>query len=119
YSDALTSPARRAAQVVMYECLRALATLSAPILCFTAEDIWRYMPKRKGDPDSVHLALFPSPREVDAKLVEEFEHLLVWRDRVTKALEPFRAAKNKSIDAKVTLQAGGDRATLEKYQAEL
>jgi isoleucyl-tRNA synthetase len=119
YSDALTSPARRAAQVVMYECLRAIATLSAPILCFTAEDIWRYMPKRKDDPDSVHLALFPPARQADRTIERELEELLVWRERVTKALEPFRAAKNKSIDAKVTLQVAGDRSTLDKYQAEL
>ncbi|HEU4615151.1 MAG TPA: class I tRNA ligase family protein, partial [Kofleriaceae bacterium] len=119
YSDAVTSPARRAAQLVMYECLRAIATLAAPILCFTAEDIWRYMPKRKDDPDSVHLALFPPAREADQQVEAELGELLRWRERVTKALEPFRAQKNKSVDAKVTLQASGNRATLEKYQAEL
>ena len=40
YCDAADSPPRRAAQAVLYDCLRALATLAAPILCFTAEDIW-------------------------------------------------------------------------------
>ncbi len=119
YSDAVTSPTRRAAQLVMYECLRAIATLAAPILCFTAEDIWRYMPKRKDDPDSVHLALFPPAREGDQQVEAELDELLRWRERVTKALEPFRAQKNKSVDAKVTLQASGNRATLEKYQSEL
>jgi isoleucyl-tRNA synthetase len=119
YSDAIGSPARRAAQGVMYECLRAIATLAAPILCFTAEDIWKYMPKRKDDPASVHLALFPQARAADEALEREFDVLLAWRERVTKALEPFRAAKNKSVDAKVTLRAAGDRGTLEKYAAEL
>ena len=110
---------RRAAQVVMYEAMRAIATLAAPILAFTAEDIWSYMPKRKGDPDSVHLALFPPVRAVDESIEQEFATLIGWRERVTKALEPFRAQKNKSVDAKVTLHAAGDRATLEKYQGEL
>ncbi|NVB82398.1 MAG: isoleucine--tRNA ligase [Kofleriaceae bacterium] len=119
YSDAEGSPARRAAQVVMYEALRAIATLAAPILVFTAEDIWKYMPKRKGDPDSVHLALFPTANPVDETIVKDLGTLLTWRERVTKALEPFRAAKNKSVDARVTLSAGADRPTLEKYQAEL
>ncbi len=119
YSDAEDSPARRAAQVVMYEAMRAIATLAAPILAFTAEDIWSYMPKRKGDPDSVHLALFPPVRAVDESIEQEFATLIGWRERVTKALEPFRAQKNKSVDAKVTLHAAGDRATLEKYQGEL
>jgi isoleucyl-tRNA synthetase len=119
YSDATNSPARLAAQVVMYECLRAIATLAAPILCFTAEDIWKYMPKRKDDPTSVHLALFPAARQGDQTVEQELDKLLVWRERVTKALEPFRAAKNKSVDAKVTLHTASDRDVLEKYQSEL
>ncbi|HEY5926786.1 MAG TPA: isoleucine--tRNA ligase [Kofleriaceae bacterium] len=119
YSDSGKSPPRLAAQVVMYECLRAIATLSAPILCFTAEDIWKYMPKRKDDPASVHLALFPPARESDQGIEREFDTLLGWRERVTKALEPFRAQKNKSVDAKVTLHAAGDRSVLEKYKDEL
>ena len=121
YSDPLDSPARRGAQVVMYECLRALATLAAPILCFTCEDIWRYMPKRAGDPASVHLALFPpEPPPRDPALAAELAILLSWRERVTKALEPFRAQKRKSIDATVTLGASAeDRAVLARYAGEL
>ena len=125
YSDAVESPGRRAAQLVQYECLRAIATLAAPILCFTAEDIWMYMPKRAGDPDSVHLALFPVPRagargEADAALAADFAVLLAWRERVSKAVEPFRAQKNKSVDAGVTLHvAAADRAVLARHAAEL
>ncbi|HEV7554926.1 MAG TPA: class I tRNA ligase family protein, partial [Kofleriaceae bacterium] len=120
YSDAVDSPPRRAAQVVQYECLRAIATLSAPILCFTAEDIWTHMPRRAGDPDSVHIATFPASGAADAKLVADFAVLLGWRERVTKALEPFRAQKNKSVDAAVTLHApAADRAVLSAYAGEL
>jgi isoleucyl-tRNA synthetase len=117
YSDAPDSPSRRAAQVVMYECVRAIATLAAPILCFTAEDIWRYMPKRKGDPDSVHLAQYPT---ASAPASDDYASLFVWRERVTKALEPFRALKNKSVDAMVTLHAHpAELPVLEKYLPEL
>jgi isoleucyl-tRNA synthetase len=119
YSDPVDSRARRAAQLVMYECVRAIALLAAPILCFTAEDIWRYLPKRKGDPDSVHLATFPAGRAADAAVSEELAVLLAWRERVTRALEPFRAEKHKSVDAKVTLRVGSDRALLERYRDEL
>jgi isoleucyl-tRNA synthetase len=119
YSDAVDSPSRRAAQVVQYECLRAITAFSAPILCFTAEDIWTHMPKRAGDPDSVHIAVFPEAREPNAALVKEFETLLAWRERVTKAVEPFRAQKRKSVDAKVTLKAGTDREVLAKFKDEL
>ncbi|MBA3541393.1 MAG: isoleucine--tRNA ligase [Deltaproteobacteria bacterium] len=119
YSDAVDSPARRAAQVVLYECLRAIATLAAPILCFTAEDIWRYMPKRAGDPDSVHLVEFPTPATTTNPLGADFAVLLAWRERVTKTLEPFRAAKHKSVDAAIVVRPGPDRAVLERHAAEL
>ena len=119
YSDALDSPSRRAAQVVLYECLRAVATLSAPILAFTAEDIWAHMPRKKGDPDSVHIAQFPTATDTasSAELVIEFGKLLAWREKVNKALEPFRAEKRKSVDAAVTLVS--DDLVLRTYADEL
>jgi isoleucyl-tRNA synthetase len=121
YCDAIDSTPRRAAQIVLYESLRAIATLAAPILCFTAEDIWSHMPHRSGDPDSVHLADFP-PTVDDAEEVEvllQFTRLLSWRDRVNKALEPFRAAGNKSTDARVTLSHGPGDALLAAHRDEL
>ena len=121
YCHAVDAAPRRAAQVVLYECLRALATLAAPILCFTAEDIWHHMPRRAGDPDSVHLAEFP-PAVDDAEAVDvllQFDRLLGWRERVTRALEPFRAAGNKSTDARVTLLHSPDDALVTAYRDEL
>ena len=121
YCDAADALPRRAVQVVLYECLRALATLAAPILCFTAEDIWSYMPRRAGDPDSVHLAEFPATVD-DAEAVDvllQFDKLLVWRERVNRALEPFRAAGNKSTDARVTLHHPPGDALLSAYGDEL
>jgi isoleucyl-tRNA synthetase len=122
YSDPVDGPERRAVQVVLYEIVRALATLSAPILCFTAEDVWKHMPRRSGDPDSVHLALFPAGQRLaeDDPLSADFAILLGWRERVTKALEPFRQAKHKSSDARVTLAVpSADRTVLERYLPEL
>ena len=121
YCNAVDSPPRRAAQVVLYESLRALATIAAPILCFTAEDIWSYMPRRAGDPDSVHLAEFP-PAIDDAEAVDillQYVKLLQWRERVNKALEPFRAAGNKSTDARVTLLHPPGDPLLTAYRDEL
>ncbi|HEY1554203.1 MAG TPA: isoleucine--tRNA ligase [Kofleriaceae bacterium] len=138
YCDASESQARRAAQLVMYECVRAIATLAAPILCFTAEDIWHHLPKRAGDPDSVHLARFPAPSRPedvtpdrgrqhvrgsgpDFWILGEFSTVLQWRERVTKALEPFRAEKRRSVDARVTLRASNDaeRTTLLRFTDQL
>ena len=121
YCNAVDSAPRRAAQVVLYECLRALATIAAPILCFTAEDIWSHMPRRDGDPDSVHLAEFPGAVD-DAEAVDillQFTKLLGWRERVNKALEPFRAAGNKSTDARVTLLHLPSDPLLTAYRDEL
>jgi isoleucyl-tRNA synthetase len=122
YLDAVDAKQRRAAQLVQYECLRALATLAAPILCFTAEDIWTHMPKRAGEPRSVHMALYSAGRAADPDdaLAKDFDVLVGWRERVTKALEPFRAAKHRSVDAAVTLNASpGARAVLTRHAAEL
>jgi isoleucyl-tRNA synthetase len=78
------------------------------------------MPKRKGDPDSVHLALFPEARAADAALEQDFAVLVAWRERVTAALEPFRAAKHKSVDAAVTVHApAAEHAVLANYADEL
>jgi isoleucyl-tRNA synthetase len=121
YCNAVDAAPRRAAQVVLYECLRALATIAAPILCFTAEDIWTHMPRRTGDPDSVHLAEFP-PAIDDAEAVDillSYGRLLSWRERVNKALEPFRAAGNKSTDARVTLLGPSNDPLLMAYRDEL
>ncbi len=121
YCNAVDSAPRRAAQVVLYECLRALATMAAPILCFTAEDIWAHMPRRAGDPDSVHLAEFP-PAVDDAEAVDvlfSYAKLLAWRERVNKALEPFRAAGNKSTDARITLRHPPSDPLVTAYRDEL
>jgi isoleucyl-tRNA synthetase len=120
YCDPPGSPARRAAQTVMYACLRAIATVSAPILAFTAEEIWRHLPRLPGDPDSVHLALFPEARGAGREELEELVLLLRWRERVTRALEPFRATKHRSSDARVAVHATTtDRALLSRYAGEL
>jgi len=106
YSEAPDSPARRAAQAVIYQIVRTLATLTAPIMCFTAEDIWTHMPKHAGDPDSVHLAEMPEGKRMaeDDPLAQTFAVLLAYRDAATKELEAFRADKHKSVDASVVIQ---------------
>ncbi len=105
YCDEPTGTSRRAAQTVLYELVRSMALLLAPVLSFTAEDIWTHLPKREGDPESVHLALIPVAESGlrDEALEALYEELRRVRQEVTKALEPFRAAKHHSLDAKVVL----------------
>jgi isoleucyl-tRNA synthetase len=122
YCDPAGSRSRRGAQIVLYAIGRALATLTAPILCFTAEDVWAHLPRRAGDPASVHLALLPDGAHLaaDDPLAERWALLLSYRDRVLKALEPFRAAKHHPLDAQVRLRPrSADRAVLESHRAHL
>lgn len=105
YCDAPTGASRRAAQTVMYEILRACTTFMAPVLVFTAEEIWGHLPRLPEDPDSVHLASLPTEdaSRSDADLAARFESILTARAAVTQALEPFRAQKHHSLDAAVTV----------------
>jgi isoleucyl-tRNA synthetase len=103
YAEAVNAPRRRVAQAVLYEAARALALLAAPILCFTAEDVWTHLPRRKGDPHSVHMAVMSKGAAWPEADRATFDELRAWRDLANAELEPFRAQKHKSSDAHVTL----------------
>jgi len=103
YCEPPGSPRRRAAQMVLYRLARGLATVMAPILSFTAEDIWEHLPHEPDDPDSIHLAALPDVGEVDDALAQQVTDLRRLREVVLKRLEPFRAEKHHSLDAKVKL----------------
>jgi isoleucyl-tRNA synthetase len=122
YCDAADSPSRRAAQTVLYAIGRALAKLAAPILCFTAEDVWKHLPKMADDPESVHLAILPVGAKLDPEdpLAVEWTTLFAYRERVLKAMEAFRAEKHHPLDAEVTIRpAAADRTLLERELARL
>lgn len=113
YTEKADSSARRSTQSAMYLILDALVRLIAPILAFTSEEIWSFMPHEKGvETESVLLNSMPkvNPEYQDDALMERFEMLLQVRSDVSKALEEARTAKviGHSLGAKVTLQATGD-----------
>jgi isoleucyl-tRNA synthetase len=115
YTDPPSSPARRAVQAVLYTITSALARLVAPFLCFTAEDVWRHLPRRHNQPESVHLCDLPLGKllEADDELVRVFERLIAYRELVTRRLEPFRAEGHRSTDAQVVITPlAADRAIL-------
>src|SRR5262249_13944467 len=91
YTRAPDDPTRRASQTVCFEMLTALAGLLAPILTFTADEVWSYIPGR-GKPESVHLVTFPDERGewVDERLGADWERLLEVRGEVSRALEAAR-----------------------------
>ncbi|MEG1943506.1 MAG: class I tRNA ligase family protein, partial [Angelakisella sp.] len=111
--------ARRSAQTAIYQALRTLTLLLAPILSFTAEEIWQYIPEsREYDKTSVMLNDMPTFKKdlVSQEFVEKWDKLHAIREDVNKALELARAAKTigKSLDAAVTLYCGEDIYTSAK-----
>ncbi len=100
------SKARRSAQTAMQEILEVLVRLMAPILSFTADEVWQHM-KGGGNPPSVHMDLFVPVKEEykDTELAERWETIIKVRREVTKALEIARKEKKigHSLDAVVTL----------------
>ena len=120
YSEAPTSPRRRAVQTVLMNVLETLVRVLSPVLSFTCEEVWEHYPSaernREGREESVQLAgwptaedfmpALPSSDEQEA-LFSSFTTVLDVRDVVTKALEEARGAKviNKSQEAVVTLTA--------------
>ncbi|MBW2563957.1 MAG: class I tRNA ligase family protein, partial [Deltaproteobacteria bacterium] len=107
YTSPPKSKERRSAQTVMYSMLDSMVRLMAPILSFTAEEIWSFMPEQKKKEASVHLASLPEVNESmkDENLAENWERLLEIRSEVTKALEEARAKKliGHPLDAAVTI----------------
>ncbi|MGH7351093.1 MAG: isoleucine--tRNA ligase [Candidatus Methylomirabilales bacterium] len=110
YTSAATSPERRAAQTAMFLLLEGITRLMAPVLSFTADEVWRYLPRRGGEAGSVHLAEFPQVDEtvLDEALGERWERLLGVRDEVLKVLEAARQRKliGNALEAKVEILAG-------------
>lgn len=98
---------RRAAQTVIYEILQAMIRLLTPVLAFTSEEIWKYMPKEKDAPISVQLTEWPEVNEdyIDLELEEKWNVILDIREEVAKALEEVRRKGEigHSLDARVDI----------------
>ena len=107
YTSPPKSEARRSAQTVMHTILDTLVKLMAPLLPFTAEEIWGYMPQESQGTPSVHLTLLPEMNAgyKNPELAQKWEQLLMVRGEVTKALEAARIDKliGHPLDASVTI----------------
>ncbi len=108
YCTGEKSVERRAAQTAMYKILSALARLIAPVMSFTSEEIWRYMPHADGDDkESIMLNQMPEKTslKVDDAFIEKWNLIYQLRADATKALEVKRAEKyiGASLEAQVTI----------------
>ena len=116
YTEKPDSVSRRAAQTTIYRILRDLTLLFAPILAFTAEEIWQYLPKAKDhDPEAAVFNEMPKggASQETAEFMAKWERIRAIRDDVNKALENARASKTigKSLEARVILHCQGELAS--------
>ncbi len=124
YTSPAASRERRSAQSAIYLLLHRMVRLLAPMLSFTAEEVWSAMPGYTGKETSVHLAQFPDPRPgyENPELAERWEILLKIKEESSKAIENARQNKiiGHSLDAAVAISAPEDlRTLLMKYGEEL
>lgn len=108
YTDALSSTSGRSARTASFRILRSLLAVTAPILPFTSDEAWGYVPEFKGKPESVHLVQWLDDIQLkglaDKALDEKWERLLTFRDEALKRLEEKREAKliGSALEAAVT-----------------
>ena len=118
YASKKDDKKRRSAQTAMYEILSDLIVMLAPILSFTMEEVYQFMKKPAGAPESVLMLEWPKLHEeyLDKAKMEKWEHFIAIRGEITKVLENARREKTigHSLDAKVDLYATGEAYELLK-----
>jgi isoleucyl-tRNA synthetase len=124
YTLAARSRSRRAAQTVMHIMADGFARLMAPVLPVTAEQLWKVLPGTREV--SVHVAEFPDRAAleplVDRPVIDDWQRLLLLRDRVNVEIERQRKEKviGNSLGARLTIEAGGeDYDRLRRHMSDL
>lgn len=113
YCEKSDSAERRAAQTAIYRILDGMTRLIAPILAFTSEEIWSFMPHAEGvNPESVLYNDMPALSGIsfDADFIEKWDRIHSIRDEVQKSLEMARKSKaiGKSLEASVEIYCDGE-----------
>jgi isoleucyl-tRNA synthetase len=130
YTQLPDSPARRSAQNALWRIGELLVRLLAPIMSFTADEIWLELPSLHHRPQTVHLSNFPDAKDFLGSNVpeenrsesEDWEALREMRDTVLNALEVSRNAGQigGSLEAKVEITASGPAySVLTRYEDQL
>jgi isoleucyl-tRNA synthetase len=103
YTDAANAPRRRSTQTALHRLVKGLCQLLSPVLVFTSEEAWEFLPARSG---SVHeIKLVPAGLTLLPDEVADWGWLADWRGRVLPELEKRRQDKmiGKALDAKVSI----------------
>ena len=140
YTYPRTWLARRSGQTAIWRIGQVLVRLLAPLMSFTSEEVWEFLPSIGEKPESVHLALFPTRAEVlgnterrpnqsgetlptgSGQLRADWERLLLVREEVFRHLETARKDKTigSGLQAKVTILAPEEtHALLQRYRETL
>ncbi len=123
YTAKQKSTERRSGQTTMHAILSAMVRLMAPVLSFTADEVWSYM-KEGAKEKSVFLASFPKVEEhyLDNALEERWDRIIAIRGEAAKVLEALRRDKKigHSLDSAVTLYAAPEpHEFLKRYEKDL
>ncbi len=131
YTSAPKSVPRRSAQTALWKLGESLVRLLAPVMSFTAEEVWQHLPAASGRADSVHLEHFPAPEDLTGELPagfdatglkKDWEALLAARDQALKALEAARNEKRigSGLEAQILFAAPESMyPVLERYRDQL
>ncbi len=125
YTEKADSESRRAAQTAIYVILNVMTRMIAPILAYTSDEIWQYMPHSSAD-NAKHVLFNEMPEKIELKVEDGFmefwDEIHELRDDVKKSLETFIKDKTikSSLESKVVLSAGGSKLDfLKKAENEL
>ena len=124
YTLKANSIERRAAQSTMYEILNALVKILAPMIPFTAEEIWKYMKHTENEEvESVMLTKYPETisEYSNTELEEKWNKIINLKEEVSKVLEEARASKiiGHSLNAKVIIEEEGEKLEFLKDNKDL
>jgi len=119
YTFPRTSRERKSAQTALWRIGEALLRLLAPILSFTADEAWQFMPKMLSRPESVHLALLPNANDITGEIRDreqatqvraDWDYLFTVRELALRQLEELRNDKTikANLEARVLITASGD-----------
>lgn len=125
YTEKADSQARRAAQTAMFIILDALTRMIAPILAYTSDEIWKFMPHHS-DADAENVVYNSMPEKLsvdcDSEFAAKWDKIHELRDTVKKSLEVVIKEKTirSSLEASVTLKASGNELDfLKSVESEL
>ncbi|MBR2715841.1 MAG: isoleucine--tRNA ligase [Ruminococcus sp.] len=125
YTEKADSKERRAAQTAMYIILDSLTRMIAPILAYTSDEIWKYMP-HSSDSDPENIIFNSMPEKIALDINDEFtskwDKIHDLRDTVKKSIENVRIEKiiKTSLESKIILKACGDEYDfLKSIESEL